>query len=352
MNAKYRLKKRIGGGSFGEIYIAIDSMTGEEVAVKVESTKVRPPQLFNESRMYRALSGGVGIPTLKTYTVEADYSQLAMELLGSSLETLFDECERKFTLKTVLMIADQLIARIEYVHRRGIIHRDVKPDNFAIGRNPKSSVIYMIDFGLAKRYRDAHLMQHIPYVDGKSLIGTARYASINTHLGIEQSRRDDLESIAYMLIYFLRGSLPWMGLKGDTRHAKNSAICDAKVATPIGSLCKGLPNEFAAFLSDVRRLEFNEEPKYSSYREMFRQLFLRERYLHDMQFDWVNRQTVGQTAVLARPLSVLGCQNESAPSNLPAMGPPRKVIPVRPMRRISPIVTAPALKPGPRAYRH
>ena len=134
---------------------------------------------------------------------------MVMELLGHSLEDLFQYCGRKFTLKTVCMLADQMISRLEYMHTNNFIHRDMKPDNFLMGNGNKRNVCYMIDFGLSKRYKDAKTGEHIPYRDNKSLTGTARYASVNTHIGIEQARRDDMESIGYILLYFLKGSLPW-----------------------------------------------------------------------------------------------------------------------------------------------
>ncbi|KAJ0007049.1 hypothetical protein Pint_28980 [Pistacia integerrima] len=202
---KFRLGRKIGSGSFGEIYLGTNSQTNEEVAIKLENIKTKHPQLQYESKLYKILQGGTGIPNVKWFGVEGDYNVLVMDLLGPSLEDLFNFCSRKLSLKTVLMLADQMINRVEFVHSKSFLHRDIKPDNFLMGLGRRANQVYIIDFGLAKRYRDTATHQHIPYRENKNLTGTARYASMNTHLGIEQSRRDDLESLGYVLMYFLRG---------------------------------------------------------------------------------------------------------------------------------------------------
>lgn len=183
VGGKYRLVRKIGSGSFGDIYLGINVTNGEEVAVKLESTKARHPQLLYESKLYKLLQGGVGIPHIRWYGQERDYNVLVMDLLGPSLEDLFNFCSRRFTMKTVLMLADQMIGRIEFVHNKNFIHRDIKPDNFLMGIGRHCNKLFLIDFGLAKKYRDNRTRQHIPYREDKNLTGTARYASINAHLG-------------------------------------------------------------------------------------------------------------------------------------------------------------------------
>uniref|UniRef100_A0A3B4BD25 non-specific serine/threonine protein kinase n=1 Tax=Periophthalmus magnuspinnatus TaxID=409849 RepID=A0A3B4BD25_9GOBI len=283
---KYRLGRKIGSGSFGDIYLGSNIATGEEVAIKLECVKTKHPQLHIESKFYKMMQGGVGIPSIKWCGAEGDYNVMVMELLGPSLEDLFNFCSRKFSLKTVLLLADQMISRIEYIHSKNFIHRDVKPDNFLMGLGKKGNLVYIIDFGLAKKYRDARTHQHIPYRENKNLTGTARYASINTHLGIEQSRRDDLESLGYVLMYFNLGSLPWQGLKAATKRQKYERISEKKMSTPIEVLCKGYPSEFSTYLNFCRSLRFDDKPDYSYLRQLFRNLFHRQGFSYDYVFDW------------------------------------------------------------------
>ncbi|KAK6151966.1 hypothetical protein DH2020_014601 [Rehmannia glutinosa] len=292
---KYRLGRKIGSGSFGEIYLGTNIQTNEEDAMLLvcelfrrslvieessvlpdyapeakwipcfafsferkvivlswavgwlkpegvailpkENVKTKHPQLLYESKLYRILQGGTGIPNVRWFGVEGDYNVLVMDLLGPSLEDLFNFCSRKLSLKTVLMLADQMV--------------------------------YIIDFGLAKKYRDSSTHQHIPYRENKNLTGTARYASMNTHLGIEQSRRDDLESLGFVLMYFLRGSLPWQGLKAGTKKQKYEKI------------------------------------NYAYLKRIFRDLFIREGFQFDYVFDWTILK-YQQSQMAAPPSRALG----------------------------------------------
>ncbi|KAE8711048.1 Casein kinase I isoform delta [Hibiscus syriacus] len=287
VGTKYRLSRKIGSGSFGEIYLGTHIQTNEHFAVKLENVKkTNHPQLLYESNLYKILQGGTGIPNVRWSGVEGDYNVVVMDLLGPSLEDLFNFCNRKLSLKTVLMLADQMINRVEYAHSKSLLHRDIKPDNFLMGLGDRANQVYMIDFGLANKYRDFSTHQHIPYRENKNLTGTARYASMATHLGIVQSRRDDLESLGYVLMYFLRGSLPWQGLGGGTKKEMYEKISEKKVSTSIEALCRGYPSEFATYFHYCRSLRFDDKPDYCYLKCLFRELFVRKGFEFDYVFDW------------------------------------------------------------------
>ncbi|TGZ62601.1 hypothetical protein CRM22_007346 [Opisthorchis felineus] len=290
VNREWRLIKRIGAGSFGEIFLAAHKKTNEQAAVKLELYKSGTPvQLQTEFHLLRALSNNPGITKIYWFGrdgVQNLYTALVMEYLGPSLEDLHVYCECKFSLKTVAMLADQMIKRIETLHRNCLIHRDIKPDNFVMGVGANFNTVYVIDFGLSKYYMDPKTKEHCAFRDFRNLTGTARYCSINAHAGYEQSRRDDLESLGYVFLYFIRGSLPWQGLQADSKREKFRKIYKTKLSMRTETLCQGLPEEFAKYLNYCRNLAFEEEPKYRYLRGLFWRIMEKKSYKYDCQFDW------------------------------------------------------------------
>lgn len=208
------------------------------------------------------------------------------ELLGPTLEDLLKKCKRRFSLKTVLLIADQALRRLEQFHSKHYIHRDIKPENFLIGLGKSATTLYLIDFGLSKRFRDPISGLHIPYREDKNFTGTARYASVGTHMGVEQSRRDDLESLGYILVYFLNGGLPWQNMPAATKKEKYEKIYQKKLSITPEKLCKDLPVEFVNFLSTCRKMKFNERPDYVSLIRSFKELFFQKSFFYDQIYDW------------------------------------------------------------------
>ncbi|CAM9121384.1 unnamed protein product [Choristocarpus tenellus] len=295
INEQYRIAKRLGGGSFGDIYLGV-GQNGERVAVKFEKHTTRCPQLRHEYKVYRELQKCPGFGKVHYFGTHNSYNAMVMDLLGPSLEDQFTKCGRRFSLKTVLQIADQLLERMEAMHARHLIHRDVKPANFVLGPGRGCQTVFCIDFGLSTRYRHPTTLQHIPYRDGRSLTGTPRYASINNHLGIEQSRRDDLESIGqvstrlYVLVYFLKGSLPWQGLKARNAKRKYKMILEKKQSISIQQLCQGLPQQFAEYLAYCRSLKFEAKPNMSYLQGLLHDLYKSQGYTSTgpLEWDWVN----------------------------------------------------------------
>eukprot|EP00667_Euglena_gracilis_P007723 EG_transcript_7802 len=263
---------RIGFGSFGDVFEGKCLLSGDYVAIKVEPTNAKYSLLMHESRIYKTLNGGAseGIPRLHWCGTQGAYRLMVTEMLGPSLENLLVACHGSLSLSTTLQLADQMLARIEYIHSLGILHRDIKPENMLMGTGRNAHRLYFIDFGLAKRFRNPKTGEHNPIQTGRQLVGTARYASVNSHLGFEQGRRDDLESIGYLLVYLLRGRLPWQGLSIVDGDANYSVIGEKKLDIPLEELCEGLPEEFAEYLYTTRMLGYADEPDYAALRRLFR----------------------------------------------------------------------------------
>ncbi|KAG6467285.1 hypothetical protein ZIOFF_074895 [Zingiber officinale] len=310
---KFRLGRKIGSGSFGEIYLGTNIQTNEEVAIKLENVKTKHPQLLYESKLYRILQGGTGIPNVRWFGVEGDYNVLVMDLLGPSLEDLFNFCSRKLSLKTVLMLADQKLNRVEFVHSKSFLHRDIKPDNFIMGLGRRANQVYIIDFGLAKKYRDTSTHQHIPYRQRHTLIHEIlllREQKFNWDCPLCKCeytswyRRDDLESLGYVLMYFLRGRLPSMARsKSRNKEAK--------------ALCRGYPTEFASYFHYCRSLRFEDKPDYAYLKRLFRELFIREGFQFDYVFDWTILK-YQQSQIAGPPPRAIGPSAGPSPGLSPA----------------------------------
>ena len=279
------VNKQLGKGGFGYLYLGRNLRENTLIAIKVEE-QIQRSHLTLEYQILKEIQGGDGIPRVYKLHNGHKHNYLIMQLLGKSLDKLFTDCNRHFSIKTVSQIAYQMVQRIEYVHSRGYIHRDIKPGNFLIGKNLESKKIYIIDFGLSKKYIDKNTGKHIIYKEGKGLTGTARYVSLNTHYGIEQSRRDDIEGIAYNLIYFAKGKLPWQGVKTKNKKEKHKKIMESKLHYTPDKLCKDLPEEFVNLLNYSRDLEFEEKPDYKSIKLTFKTFIVKNGGVLNWEFDW------------------------------------------------------------------
>ena len=280
--SKYRTIKKLGEGSFGSVYKAI--YDDEYYALKLEDISQEYDLLENEATVLSYLQGP-HIPKFESYSKDKGYNILVMELLGQSLDNLFIKL-RQFSVKTTAILGYQIIKILKYIHDRHIIHRDIKPDNFAMGRNELNDILYLIDFGLAKKFRSSRTLKQYPLTKRKSLTGTARYASINALQGYEQSRRDDLEAAGYVLMYFLRGDLPWQNIKIKGKKDKYAKICNKKKEVSSQELGKNFPSEFAEILEYFKNLGYTEDPNYDMCCKKLVNVLEKEKQSFDYIYDW------------------------------------------------------------------
>lgn len=281
----YTITKYISSGSFGDVFEAKNKKTGELVALKIpikNDERDGQKSLIDEANIYKKImSRENGIVEMKVIK-NKDSKIIVMDLLGPSLESLLEKY-KKIGMKTIILLAMSMLDVIKHIHNNGYIHRDIKPDNFAIGYNNLNK-LYCIDFGLSKRYITKN-NEHIPFVNTRKFVGTARYASIASHGQKEQSRKDDLEAIAYILVYLYKGKLPWMGIKHKDKKEKYRLIGEKKASVKEEELCSGMPKEFTIFLKYVKNLDFNEKPHYSALKKMFLNLYKSRNYKNN-NMEW------------------------------------------------------------------
>ena len=299
----FTVVKRLGGGSFGEIYEGFDQRNQQKVALKFESTNANIPQLRHESKVYQKLDGIPSFPKLLWFGTQSGFNILVIELLGVNLETFRSEAGGKISLKNVLNLGDQMIGIIQRLHKLGFIHRDIKPENFLFAQGTARDTLYLIDFGLSCSFIDPMTKQHIRFSDNHQLVGTARYASVNTLFGYMQSRRDDLESIFYVMIYLFIGHLPWQGLHAASEKDKCDKIRDLKLIFTNSEEFLKLPKELRQVYDNIKKLSFNEDPDYNKLRVLIRELSIKKGYTS--QQDWeplmIRNRIIRTTPVSSKP---------------------------------------------------
>jgi serine/threonine protein kinase len=290
INDRYILGAKIGKGSFGEVYYGYDQIADDKgkkrlVAIKLEKNtpdnvnKLGDHEIDIYNKLYAPKTG---LAKVFWSGNQGDYTVIVMEMIGPSLEHLLKVCGGKFSIQTIALLGKQMIRILSYIHSHGYVHRDIKPDNFLV--KATNNALYIIDFGLCKSCFKTD-GTHVPFEQTKKFVGTLRYASINSHKRYELSRRDDLESMLYVLIYLALGRLPWQSLKHTDKDDLHTKILECKLNTTIKDLCHELPEQFAVMLMYVRNLGFETKPNYN-YLYGLMDMMLQRNVLPSASYEW------------------------------------------------------------------
>ena len=263
---KYRIIKNIEKNENLQIYEGKNFITDELITIKFEQKKeLKKKGILEIESYYCNYLKSQGIPVIKEIGYYENNIVSIQPKLGLTLSKLFNKYYGFFKIKDIAMIAIQILERIKYIHSKNILCCDINPNNFSLGTGRQQNIIYMTNFNSAKKYRYKNTLEHIKYkiTYNNNFIGNYIFASINTLRGVESGRRDDLESLGYMLIYFLKGSLPWEYVKGVNTSEKRRKIYQTKKNYNLDELCAGIPEEFKLFLNYVKSLTFLEDPDYN-----------------------------------------------------------------------------------------
>ena len=290
---KYKPFIQKAHGSFSLIYEGINIETNEQVAIKLEPRNASAENQLLQSEIFYLykLRHCPGIVKMITSGRTKKYNILIEPLLGGTLYSLYLDHNKNFTLKDICLISLQCISRLESVHNKGIIHCDIKPENFCVGLRDKR-IIYLIDFGISKKYRSDRTKNHIKFTITKTMCGTARYASMNALSGLQLSRRDDLESLSYMILYFLTKKLPWQGIVAKSLAIRYKKIYEKKSELEKWDKFLSLPVQIQKFIKYCRNLGFTEDPNYKMMKNLFYDLMKEYNYTDDKNFSWINDKSI------------------------------------------------------------
>ena len=300
---KFKIIKHISSGSFGKVYLGKNILNDKFVAIKIEDKTTLMRKTLQKEAYFLYYLKGYGIPEIISYGCKGKYNILVETLLGKSLYDI--QLKNKFTLKDICLIGIQAIDRLNYIHSKYVIHCDIKPQNFMVG-NSNPSIIYICDFGISQKYRSSKTGKHVEFLKHERVYVSLKFSSINSILGFQKSRRDDLESLGYTLIYLING-LPWENLKYKNLEECINKICNYKKNISVKELCKGLPNEIECYFNYVRNLKFEEKPNYSYLKNLFFKILSKIQKIYDNVFSWNKKIILFRNSPYLKSSKTLPC---------------------------------------------